>query len=128
MEKQFPGPGEIHKREMIMLPRNEERHREAIIYLLDLLKSHDISILDESLKDYLEERFFGTELNEEKDMNIWMENQQVHRSVISFLQDLLQLNNIDIPDEKLKDYLENLMEYDCMWEDYRKESGENGNI
>ncbi|MDD4187367.1 MAG: hypothetical protein PHX04_01150 [Bacilli bacterium] len=123
MQNNFINPGDIEKREIIILPRNEQRHRESIIYLLDLLKTNGIDIPDESLKDYLDKRFFDSELGEEKNMNVYMKNDNVHRSVISFLNKLLQSNNIDITDESQKDYLSNIHIYDCQWKDYRKESG-----
>ncbi len=48
-----------------------------------------------------------------------MENDKVHRSVINFLNELRLSNNIDITDESRKDYLSNIHNYDCQWEDYR---------
>lgn len=116
----------VREREMIMLVRNEKRHREAIIYLLNLLKKQNLDIPDDSLTKYLEERFFNTELEEEKEMMVYMKNQRVHRDVISFLINLLESNNINIPDADLAKYLSKINDYDCMWEDYRKEPAKNG--
>ena len=86
---------------------------------MDLLKTNDINIPDENLKDYLIKRFFDAELTEEKDMNVYMKNNNIHLSVISYLNELRISNNIEITDEIQKDYLSNINEYDSQWEDYR---------
>lgn len=84
-------------------------------------KTNDIDFPDASLKDYLDKRFWGSQLGEEKNMNVYMQNDNVHRSVISFLNEQLNANNIDITDDSQKDYLLNINLYDCQWKDYRKQ-------
>lgn len=125
MGSNFVNPGELGKREVVMLPRNEKRHRELINNLLDLLRQNNIDIPDDSLTEYLEKRFFTLEVEEDKTIDVFIRNHEVHRDVIYFLNELLQSNNIDI-NTNLKDYITNINKYDCQWEDYRKESGDNG--
>ena len=108
---------DIIEREMIMLPRNEKRHRYTINVFLKLLEENKIVIPDKELIAYLEEDFFGSETKEKKDMMVYMKNQDMHRSVISFLKDLLDEKHIFIQNETLKSYLKNVVRHDCMVED-----------
>lgn len=109
---------EIHKREKTMQIRNEKRHQEAINYLLEILKENNLDIPDESLKEYLQKYYDAYGEPDETNLD---ENEQTHRDVISYLMNLLQTENIDISDDNLKTYLTKIGDYDCMWEDYRKE-------
>ena len=122
MAHKFFNPEEISERAMQITIRNEKRHQEVINDLLKILKTNNIEIPDDSLIDYLENRFMQPlEIRENEDeMTVRIDNERTHRDVISFFEELLQSNNVDIPDESLKDYLENIGKYDCMWEDYRK--------
>ena len=63
----------------------------------------------------------------ENDMKLFIRNDKRHREAIKYLLNLLQSHNIDIPSESLKDYVSNIGRYDCMWEDFRKESDWDGN-
>ncbi len=61
----------------------------------------------------MEKKFINPEEIRERERIILIRNEKRHKQVINYLLELLQLNDIDILDENLKDYLatEYLKEY-----------------
>lgn len=68
LQNQWINPEDIHEREMKILIRNEKRHQELILYLLNLLRSKSFDIPDKSIKDYID--------NMDKYDSMWIDYQK----------------------------------------------------